>query len=101
MRDMARDGLRSLLCAGLLLGALCPPAAGDDPHTRVATTLAVQAALQRGREYMRDGDYQAAVRVLEGQLAYIDGNGEYLVALRQAYRGLFKNLKLAGREAEA
>src|SRR5262249_39164833 len=35
------------------------------------------------------------------QIAHIDGSGEYLIALRNAYRGHIKNLTLARRAAEA
>jgi tetratricopeptide (TPR) repeat protein len=96
---MAKEGLRAILCAGALLGALCPlSAAGEDT---VAGTLAVQAALRQGREQMARGNYQAAVYALEGQLSRINGSREYLAALRDAYRGYVKELRQANQEAEA
>ncbi len=98
---MARDGLSPLLCAGLLLGALNPLAVAGDSHTEYARGLAVQVALHQGREHMRTGNYEAAVKVLESQIAHIDGSGEYLIALRDAYRGAIKNLRLAGRPTES
>ena len=98
---MARDGLRSLVCAGAVLGVLTSFAAADDYRERYRTTLAVQAALQQGRAYLRAQDYAAAVKVLESQIARIEGNREYLIALRDAYRGHIKNLHLAHRDAEA
>src|SRR5438270_11865853 len=95
---MARDGLFPLLCAGLLVGALLSPcaAAGDNP-SESARGLAVQVALHQGREYMRADKYELAVKVLESQIAHIDGSGEYLMALRDAYRGAITNLRLVNR----
>jgi hypothetical protein len=98
---MARDGLFPLLCAGLLLGALGPCATADDSPTEYARGLAVQVALHQGREYMRAGNYELAVKVLESQIAYINGSGEYLSALRDAYRGAIKNLRLVNRPTES
>src|SRR5207244_2305998 len=97
---MARDGLSSLLCAGLLLGALSPHAAGDN-QTEYTRGLTVQVALNQGRRYMRDNKYELAVKILESQIAHIDGSGEYLMALRDAYRGAIKNLRLVNRPTEA
>src|SRR5947209_3193220 len=96
---MARDGLSSLLCAGLLLGALSPLAAGDS-QTEYNRGLTVQVTLNQGRRYMRDNQYEQAVKVLESQIAYINGKGEYLMALRDAYRGAIKNLRLVNRPTE-
>src|SRR5437868_159991 len=98
---MARDGLSPLFCAGLLLGALSPRAAAGDSPTEYTHVLAVQAALHQGRGHMRDNKYELAVKVLESQIAYIDGSGEYLMALRDAYRGAIKNLRLVNRPTEA
>src|SRR5262245_1623380 len=97
---MARDGLSSLLCAGLLLGALSPLAAAGDSHTEYARGLAVQVALNQGRKHILDGNYEAAIKVLESQIAHIDGSGEYLIALRDAYRGAINQLRRAGRPTE-
>src|SRR5262245_294345 len=101
---MAREGLSALLCAVALLCALCPPstppaAAGDDGA--VTTALAVQAALRQGRDQMSRGNYQAAVLALEAQISRIDGDREYLTALRDAYRGYVKELRQTNQEAEA
>ncbi len=99
---MARDGLRLLACAGVALALLthlsaAPP---DDPETKVRTQLAVQAALQQGRDHLQRGNYQAAVYVLEAQVARVDGNREYLNALRDAYRGYVRELREAHRDNE-
>jgi tetratricopeptide (TPR) repeat protein len=91
---MAKDGLSLLLCVTLLAGAV----RADD---RVANTLAVQAALQKGRAHIVKGDFPAAVDALESQISRIDANPQYLAALRDAYRGLIKALRLAGKEDEA
>ena len=74
---MARHGLIALLCAGILLGALSTPLCsprtasagpGDDRDGPVAAQLAVQTALQHGRELVVRGDYAAAVHQLEGHV---------------------------------
>jgi hypothetical protein len=100
---MARDGLRLLACAGVALGLLpCLSAAPpDDAEAKVRTQLAVQAALQQGRDHLQRGNYQAAVYVLEAQVARVDGNREYLNALRDAYRGYVHELRAANRHDEA
>jgi tetratricopeptide (TPR) repeat protein len=98
---MARDGLRSLLCAGVLLGVMTSSTTAGDDYGRLHATLAWQTALERGRAYLRAQNYEAAVKVLESQIARIEGSREYLIALRDAYRGHIKNLHLAGRTAEA
>ena len=99
---MARDGLRLLACAGVALGLLpCLSAAPpDDTEAKVRTQLAVQAALQQGRDHLKRGNYQAAVYVLESQVPRVDGNREYLNALRDAYRGYVRELREANRQDE-
>ena len=49
---MATEGLFALLCAGALLGAEAPSprVAADDRDSALATTLAVQTAMQQGRD---------------------------------------------------
>ena len=63
----------------------------------VARTLAVQMALQQGRTGLLRKDYKAAVDVLEGQIAYVDGNQAYLAVLRDAYRAYIQQLELANQ----
>jgi hypothetical protein len=105
---MARDGLsapvRALVVCGVLglavlslAPALCR--AQDDPA--LAARLAVQTALQQGREQLLRGNFQAAVYTLEAQIARIDGSREYLSTLRDAYRGYIKELRLANKNADA
>ncbi len=91
---MSRFGIAFLFLALATTAAV----AVDD---RIASTLAVQNALQQGRMHLLKGDYQAAVLVLEGQIARVDGNRAYLETLRDAYRGLVKTLHLAGKEEDA
>jgi tetratricopeptide (TPR) repeat protein len=108
MLIMARDGLSAFLCAGLLCAILsvailtsaaaAPPEERDNPIT---STLAVQTALQQGREQLLRGNAQTAVNTLETQLARINGSREYLTVLRDAYRAYIKELRLAGKEADA
>jgi len=99
---MARKGLCLLLGAALLFGApLRFGAAADDDHDKkVLNLLAVQKALQEGKDALKRGDYQAAVTVLESRIAYIDGSKEYLDALRDAYIGYIHELKQTNRAGD-
>ncbi len=99
---MAQVGLHTVLCASLLavttsLGRAAPP----EESKHFDNSLAVQTALQQGREYVLHGKYEAAVKVLESQVDRIDGNREYLVTLRDAYRGYVQQLHQSNRELEA
>src|SRR5262245_20893953 len=98
---MARTGLRALALA--LVAALCAPLGfgADDPDKRFDHQLAVQAAFEQGLAHLKRQDYQAAVRTLEKQIAYIDGNARYLEALRDAYRGHVRELRKAGKGKDA
>ena len=101
---MAMDGLLVLVCASAVLAAdsqTNPTPDAGASETVVARTLAVQAALQQGKEQLLHGDYRAGVATLEAQLAYINGNQFYLKLLQDAYRGYVKELRLAKREDEA
>jgi hypothetical protein len=99
---MAREGIAALLCAAVLFTPLIPLLSAEpEREGGVATALAVQQALKQGREAMAAGQYGAAVHVLEQQLAKINGNREYLAALRDAYRGHVRDLRQAGRADEA
>ncbi len=102
---MAPHGLLALLCAGTI-GLSDPPAARPTlapelADSAVATSLAVQTAMQQGRDHMLRGDYRAAVVALEGQLAFINGHAAYLKLLQNAYRGYIQELRLAKQDAEA
>jgi hypothetical protein len=99
---MARDGLSALACAvPALLLLFAPALAAEDRDPPISTTLAVQTALQQGRDYLLRGNPQAAVTVLETQLARINGSRDYLATLRDAYRAYIRELRLAGKEVEA
>src|SRR5262245_59668920 len=96
---MARDGLFALVCAGVVSVAGPHSVVQADPGEAnapsIATTLAVQTALQQGREHLLRGNAEAAVYALEGQLARINGNREYLMVLRDAYRAHIKEARRA------
>jgi tetratricopeptide (TPR) repeat protein len=107
---MATDGRFALpfACAfaGTLFFAIGLPTAraaapDDDTDQAIAATLAVQIALQQGREHMINGKYKLAIDALEGQVAHINGNREYLRMLRDAYRAYIQELRLAKRDSEA
>src|SRR5262249_57431946 len=98
MPIMARDGLSPLLHAGLLCAtlspAILPSATAAPPEERdnpIASTLAVQTALQQGREQLLRGNAQTAVYTLEAQLARINGSREYLTVLPDAYRAYIQD----------
>lgn len=100
---MVRNPLFVALCAGLLfalaLGA--GSAFGEDSEDRLRRQLAVQSALQQGRDNLQRGNYQAAVYCLEREIARVDGNRDYINALREAYRGYIRELQQSKRHAEA
>ncbi len=102
---MTRDGLGISVRAGAtLVVALSLSAllfAGNERESAVQTCLAVQTALQQGRQFIAKSDYLAAVRVLEGQLSKINGDKAYLDVLRDAYRGAVKELRIAKQNEEA
>lgn len=84
---------RSFGIGALLLGFggvifAAPPARTKAPS--VPSLLRAQIALQKGREKLEKGDLQAAVTLLESELATIDGHREYLDTLRSAYEKLIQ-----------
>lgn len=90
---------RLLACVAvffMILASLVP--AQDDA---VAKQLAVQAAMTRARAFLSDLNAQKAVDVLEEQLAKVNGNPQYLVLLREAYRANIRDLHLKGQPADA
>ena len=98
---MARKGLCLLLGAALLFAVPLRSGAADEDHQKkVLNLIAVQKAFQEGKDALKRGDYQAAVTVLESRIAYIDGNKEYLDALRDAYLGYIRELKQNNRSGE-
>jgi hypothetical protein len=92
-----------LVCAGAVVAAdpATPFPKADTADRTVSTALAVQTALQQGREYLLHGEYRAAVSTLEGQLPFINGSKVYLKALEDAYRGYIKELRLAKQHEDA
>ena len=100
---MVRNGLVVSLCAGLLWTVLpgVGTVRGEDSESKLRTQLAVQAALQQGRDNLQRGNYQAAVYCLEKEIARIDGNRDYIQALREAYRGYIRDLQQTNRSGEA
>jgi hypothetical protein len=104
---MAHPGRRYARRAALSLAMLISftafraSAAGDDRDNAILSSLAVQTAMQQAREYLLHHNAKAAVEVLEGQLPRIDGNQNYLVLLKNAYRAYIRELRLANQEALA
>lgn len=100
---MVRNGLFVSLCAawGFVLAPGVSPAFGEDGESKLRRQLAVQAALQQGRANLQRGEYQAAVYCLEKEIARVDGNRDYMNALRQAYRGYIRELQQTNRYTEA
>ena len=75
-----------------------PASAQDDA---VAKQLSVQSAMNRARALLAEMNSQKAVDVLEEQLAKVNGNPQYLVLLREAYRANIRDLYLKGQPVEA
>lgn len=100
---MAPDGLRPLLATALILCLSLPANArpGAEEETQTTILLAVQRALQEGRDQLRAGNYRAAVVILEREVPRINGNRDYLRALADAYRGYLRELHQDGRPEEA
>src|SRR5262245_61748228 len=95
---MVLEGLL-VVCASAVV--LADPKPADERDRAVAATLAVQTALEQGRDLVLRGEYRAAVYVLENQLAHVNGNRAYLRTLQEAYRGYVKELRLAKQDAAA
>src|SRR5947209_4769799 len=97
---MARTGLSVCLCAALFVSSVrsAPP---DDQDSALMASLAVQTAMQQGREHLLQNRPRAAVDVLESQLARINGNQTYLTLLRDAYRAYVRELRVSKQEAQA
>lgn len=102
---MAKEGLWTLVTACALLGPVVAElSAASPPEERdnaVAAALAVQTAMQQGKDFLLHNNAKAAVEVLESQLASINGNPAYLTLLRDAYRAYVKELRFANQEAAA
>lgn len=96
---MIRNSLLAAMCVCLLIPAFA--ISQDDREKVIARTLAVQRALQQGRQAMLERNFRDAVTILESQLPNIDGSREYLAAMRDAYRGLVAELRIAKNETEA
>ena len=95
---MVRNGLFVSLCAVALTAA---SVRGEDAENKLRTQLALQTALQQGRDNLQRGEYQAAVYCLEKEIARVDGNRDYMNALREAYRGYIHELQQSNRYVEA
>jgi hypothetical protein len=100
---MAMEGLFALACASALVAAGPGPAtpADDARGHNIDDVLAVQTAMQQGRDYLLHNNAATAVEVLERQLHLINGNQRYLALLREAYRLRIHDLTLAKQEAAA
>jgi hypothetical protein len=101
---MAQDGKRFLILTALIfLFSWASFSQGTEPEQDIGigNTLAVQTALLQGTDLLKRFEYKEAVKVLESQLPRINGNRQYLTALRDAYRGYIEELRRASKEDEA
>jgi len=60
----------------------------------------VQLALRQAQDHLKRGETRQAIEVLESRLAWINGNRDYLAALREAYTAHLKDLQLHNQDAE-
>jgi tetratricopeptide (TPR) repeat protein len=98
---MVRNGLFASLSVLLSLVLGVHSVRGEDSESQLRRQLAMQTALQQGRDNLQRGEYQAAVYCLEKEVARADGNRDYLNALREAYRGYVQELQRSNRADEA
>src|SRR5947207_198078 len=101
---MARSAFLPLLVVALAVLASAAWLVADPPADDVAlkNTLALQRTMQEARYCLQHGnDSKKAVELLEGQLARVNGNGEFLRLLRDAYRVHIRDLYLASQPARA
>lgn len=82
---------------GLVVFAVPGLGADNLPEDNISKQLAVQAAMNRARASLSEMNSQRAVEVLEEQLPRVNGNPQYLVLLREAYRAHIRDLYLAGQ----
>jgi hypothetical protein len=81
-----------IVCTGL--PAKAEPTAEPDPA--VAHALAVQRAMLAARDHLARDEAKEAVKALEAEILYINGNPNYLALLRDAYTAYLKQLQLNG-----
>src|SRR4051794_24899795 len=72
-----------------------------DEDVSLQNTLALQQAMGRAKDSLRQGDSKKAVDALEAQLAHVNGNTAFLSLLKEAYRTYIKDLWLLNRPTEA
>jgi tetratricopeptide (TPR) repeat protein len=99
---MFRVGTLSLLGLSIIaFAAVSTAQAPNDADARFNKALSVQTAMARARILLSERNAQKAVDVLEEQLPKVNGNTEYLVLLRDAYRVYIRDLYLAGQPEQA
>lgn len=100
---MARSGRLLCLCAAILVttAAVRSAPSAEERDGALMSTLAVQTAMQQGRECLMQHRAKAAVEVLEGQISRINGNQTYLMLLRDAYRAYIRELRVGGQDTTA
>src|ERR1700730_17935980 len=101
---MARFAFSVLLVIALAIIGSQSPLPADPPADAAAVkdALALQQAMHEAKYYLQHGnDSRKAVDLLEGQLAKVNGNAEYLRLLRDAYRARIKDLYLGSQPAQA
>ena len=91
----------SSLSLGLVALTFIALAVANPTDDSVTKSLYVQAAMTRARSLLTDMQAQKAVEVLEEQLRNVNGNPQYLVLLRDAYRANIRDLCLAGKGEQA
>ncbi len=93
---MIRSTLATFIFTVIVFGVVAANP-GDDTEAKFKKTLAVQNAMVQARSLLSDMHPQKAVDILEQNLPSVNGNGGYLVLLRDAYRANIRDHLLAGR----
>jgi len=92
--------ISNLVLAFMVAGNSLRAEQPDANVSPVSKELAVQLALRQAQDHLKRGEPRQAIEILEGRLAWINGNRDYLAALREAYASYLKELQLRKQDAE-
>jgi hypothetical protein len=93
---MVRPVLLTLIGLMVWTGAPAKAEPSAEPDPAVAHALAVQRAMLAARDHLSRDEAKEAVKALEAEILFINGNPQYLALLRDAYTAYLKQLQLNG-----